>query len=269
MQTAPAIADFDRNAATALGHPQRHFVFRRAGLDRVLDEVDEHLLDLRRVEPAVALRQRFQHPKRQAVLEPPEQRLPGDRRRPWSRQLREPRVAVDEGREVRRPLLDRREHARKPRRASGAPASSCPECASDVIGASELLSSWAITRITFFQIATSCAAISRVSCLNSSRRCGWLFSVNGRLLTWKIFRLGAFRDREQCVRLAVDRVAQRLGGVLEQRLKLQPLDLAAGPEKLPCGNVAEDDRVVRVRQHAARAASSAPRYRAGARAGRG
>ena len=78
------------------------------------------------------------------------------------------------------------EKTRASRSGSGASASCWPECASELIGASELLSSCAITRITFFQIATSCAAISRVSCLKSSRRCGWLFSVNGRLLTWKI-----------------------------------------------------------------------------------
>src|SRR5688572_14310890 len=78
------------------------------------------------------------------------------------------------------------ENTRVRRAVSGWFASSRPECARDVIGASELLSSCAMTRITFFQIATSCAAISRVSCLKSSSRCGWLFSVKGRLLRWKI-----------------------------------------------------------------------------------
>jgi hypothetical protein len=49
------------------------------------------------------------------------------------------------------------ENTRISRSASGALASTWPECASEVIGARELLSSCAITRITFFQIATSCA----------------------------------------------------------------------------------------------------------------
>ena len=118
-----------------------------------------------------------------------------------------------------------------------------------MIGASELLSSCAITRITFFQITTSCAAISRVSCLKSSSRCGWLFRVNGRWLTWNISASVPSVHREERVHAAVDRVAQRLRRILEQRLKLQSLDLAAGAEELARGDVAEDDRVVRVRQH--------------------
>ena len=41
-----------------------------------------------------------------------------------------------------------------------------PECASEEIGASELLSSCAITRMTFFHVSTSCRASSRVICFS-------------------------------------------------------------------------------------------------------
>ena len=60
----------------------------------------------------------------------------------------------------------------------------CPECASEEIGASELFSSCAITRMTFFQVATSCELISRVSCLSSSSRWGAAFSRKLRCETW-------------------------------------------------------------------------------------
>ena len=45
-------------------------------------------------------------------------------------------------------------------------ANSRPECDSERIGPSELLSSWLITRMTFFHVATSWRASSRVSRLS-------------------------------------------------------------------------------------------------------
>ena len=118
-----------------------------------------------------------------------------------------------------------------------------------MIGASELLSSCAITRITFFQIATSCAAISRVSCLKSSRRCGWLFSVNGRLLTWKI-SASVPSATVKSVSTPLSTASRSGCGASRQQLaEADALDLAARAEELPRRDVAEDDVVVRVRQH--------------------
>ena len=67
---------------------------------------------------------------------------------------------------------------------TGACASNCPEWASDDIGARELFNSCAMTRITFFQVATSCELISRVSCLRSNSRCGMALSMKRRCDTW-------------------------------------------------------------------------------------
>ena len=46
---------------------------------------------------------------------------------------------------------------------SGRPEIVRAECTSEVIGASELLSSWLMTRIVFFQTSTSWRTSSRVS----------------------------------------------------------------------------------------------------------
>ena len=67
---------------------------------------------------------------------------------------------------------------------SGCRARRWPDCASDAIGATELLISCAMTRITRFQIATSCALTSRVSCFSRRRRCGCPFNRNCRCETW-------------------------------------------------------------------------------------
>ncbi len=46
------------------------------------------------------------------------------------------------------------------------------ECSSDVIGASELLTSWLSTRIAFFQVSTSLRASSLVSGFSMNSVCG-------------------------------------------------------------------------------------------------
>ena len=97
----------------------------------------------------------------------------------WLRQLRELRITLDEG-QMLRAILDGGEHADELLGVRRCARQDCPECASEEMGASELFSSCAITRITFFQVATSCELISRVSCLSSSSRCGWAFSRKRR-----------------------------------------------------------------------------------------
>ena len=99
-----------------------------------------------------------------------------NRRQPRLRQLGELRVTLDESREMPRAIFDGGEDRMSCSGSGGALARIWPEWASEEIGARELFSSWAITRITFFQVATSCELISRVSCLSISRRCGTALS---------------------------------------------------------------------------------------------
>ena len=61
--------------------------------------------------------------------------------------------------------------------------------------------------------------------------------------------LGALRHREERVHASVHRVAQRLRRILQQVAEADALDLAPRAEQLPRRDVAEDDVVVRVRQH--------------------
>ena len=161
------------------------------------------------------------------------------------------------------------ENTRARRSASGPPASRRPECASEVIGASELLSSCAITRITFFQMTTSCAAISRVSCLNSSSRCGWLFSVKGRMLRWKISASAPSATVNSVSTPALHRLAEHL-----RRLRQQPGEADVPRSSVRRGTAAAPrccrTRRGRSRSSApARAGSSARPCRAAARAGTG
>ena len=53
---------------------------------------------------------------------------------------------------------------------------SCALCNMDDIGPSELLSSWLMILITFFQTSTSWRLNSRVSCLNTNNLWCWLLS---------------------------------------------------------------------------------------------
>jgi hypothetical protein len=68
--------------------------------------------------------------------------------------------------QMARALFDRAEDPLQLRSVGTLDRSGGPECASEEIGASELLSSCAITRITFFHVSTSCRASSRVICFS-------------------------------------------------------------------------------------------------------
>jgi hypothetical protein len=59
-----------------------------------------------------------------------------------------------------------------------------PEWAMDEIGARELLISWEITRITFFQTSASCRAISVVIRLSRIRRWRRRFRKKLRSARW-------------------------------------------------------------------------------------
>jgi hypothetical protein len=98
-------------------------------------------------------------------------------------QLREARVAVDEALEVARALLHRAEDFGQALRAA-APQQLTPGLGEGAIGASELLSSWLITRITFFHVCTSWRRSSEVRW--RSRKSSWrrAFSVNSRRDRW-------------------------------------------------------------------------------------
>ena len=109
------------HARPAVDHPQHALALRRqvdghpdlagraARLLRVLQEVDQHLLHLHGVEPA-GLRGRNRRQLERAHRVHALQELPPvDGLRPRLGQPREPRVALEEGRQVRGPLLDRRE----------------------------------------------------------------------------------------------------------------------------------------------------------------
>ena len=65
----------------------------------------------------------------------------------------------------------------------------------------------------------------------------------------KDFSLGTFGHREKRIHPALDGIAHRLRRASEDLSEFQALDLPPGAEELPCGDVAEDDRVVRVSQH--------------------
>jgi len=74
---------------------------RRARFGGVLQQVDQHLLELTLIETRELLRQRAIEAKRQCPLETRQEALPGNAGAPRLRQLGETGVAVDEAREVR------------------------------------------------------------------------------------------------------------------------------------------------------------------------
>ena len=118
--------------------------------------------------------------------------------------------------EVARALADRVEHRGELRRARRAAPARAPECASEAIGASELLSSWLITRITFFQVCTSWRAqLARQLAQQRAARARGRCSVKPRAREVVDLLLAAVaRRREQAVAAARDRLAQRLGRAL-------------------------------------------------------
>mmetsp|Transcript_14999 Transcript_14999/g.28128 ORF Transcript_14999/g.28128 Transcript_14999/m.28128 type:complete len:224 (+) Transcript_14999:320-991(+) len=104
------VQHFDAQLGALLAQPQLHRVAGAAGLVRVLDQVQQGLLDLRRVEPAWRGRRRAVEPelgqRRQALQKVrPVHRLAARRG-----QLGKARIAGQEAVQMRRPLADRGQH---------------------------------------------------------------------------------------------------------------------------------------------------------------
>ena len=78
---------------------------------RVLEQVDQRLLDLRGVEADDALRRRARQRELHDHAQPFEQDIPGHGREPRLRQLRELRITFDEAGEMTRAVFDGGEHA--------------------------------------------------------------------------------------------------------------------------------------------------------------
>ncbi len=128
------------------------------------------------------------------------------------------------------------------RSALSAPtASRLPECASERIGASELLSSCAMTRMTFFHTMHFLGGELARQLLEEQQLVR--LAVEDEAAPGEVVDLGLAADLhgEQCVAVALERLAQRGGGFLEQRLEREPLELAAAAQELARGDVAVDD----------------------------
>ena len=184
-------------------------------------------------------------------------------------QLREARVAADEAFEVPRALLDRRAAHSAAARAGRAAAARAPECASDAIGASELLSSWLITRITFFHVCTSWRRSSAVRWRSTSS--SWRRPLRRKCAAREVVDLllvVAVADGEQAVAAALERFAQRRRAPrASSASKRLAFELAAVAEQLARGEVGVDDVAASDRPAASPPACSAPSCRAAARAG--
>ena len=100
-------------------------------------------------------------------------------------------------------------------RSSPRRSSSAPECASEAIGASELLSSWLITRITFFQVSTSWR---RSSAVRREQEQLVRAAVEAEVAAREVvgLLLAVVLDREQPVAAAPERLAQRRRRALQQ-----------------------------------------------------
>ena len=140
-----AIANLDARSARARRRPVRSPRPGRRPRGR-LHQIDQHLLDLGPVEPARRRRQRCR-PRGNSNGGPARRGRPG-RPRPVAAAAREAAIAVDEIARWRAPLDRVRPRCRAIEVAGGQFA---PGMASERIGASELLSSWLMTRITFFR----------------------------------------------------------------------------------------------------------------------
>ncbi len=144
-------------------------------------------------------------------------------------------------------------------------SSSLPECASEATGASELFSSWLMTRMTFFQVCTSCRRSSTVIWRNSSSSCARPLSrkrAPGQVVDLLLV-VGA--DREQSVAAAVKGIAQRQRGLAENSSRRMTFELPALVEQLPGRDIGVDDAVRIRRSTAWPPACSAPWCRAAVR----
>ena len=102
-----AIANVDAHVVTVQGDGKLDVLHRATRFDRVLQQIDEQLLDLAAIEPAGGSRWRSGKPKRRVLAERGEERQPLHRRSLWHRQLGEMRIALHEAAKMPRALLDR------------------------------------------------------------------------------------------------------------------------------------------------------------------
>ena len=154
--------------ARARPHPAagRHctaIAARRRGLGGVLEQVDQDLLELGRIEVPRRRRRLALHLEAMTACRTARRATPASRRAAcgaWAggRSGRSPPGTASGGRPARG---WRRRSIRGGAAASGLPAIRGPEWARDEMGASELFSSWEMTRITFFQISASCRGPAR------------------------------------------------------------------------------------------------------------